>query len=366
MKKYNVGIIGSGAISGIYLKNMTERFANLEVKAISARNLSHAETKAKEFGITALMNDDMLKDESIDIVVILTPVETHYDLIKQALNAGKHVYTEKTIAATVEQAKELCALADEKELYLGSAPDTFLGTGFQTAIKALDDQLIGEVNSFSISITRDNNILTAMFLFLRTPGAGALRDYMVYYLTALVATLGPVKRVSAILKTPYKERMNNFPDTKGYGEMINTPNEAIVTAVLEMENGIIGTIHEDNESIIFDRADFAICGTKGVLLLGNPNQFGDPVYLLQPQGFTKPEPVALDPVGFYSDNSRGIGPSEMADAITNNRINRANKEMAVHVLDVIEAIEKSSEEQRFIDVNTTCQKPSLFIDNLNK
>lgn len=366
MKKTVVGVIGSGAISGIYLKNMITRFKNLEVKAIASAHYESAEKKAGEFGIHACTSvEELLADPEIELVVILVPVGVHYELIRQALLAGKHVYTEKTMTETSEQAEELCRIADEKGLYLGSAPDTFLGTGFQTARKALDDGLIGEVHSFNISITRNNDILTAYFPFLRQPGAGALRDYLVYYLTAVVSLLGPVKSVYAVLKTPYPERMNRMPDTKGFGEMIPTPNEAVITAVVELENGITGTIHEDNESVIFDRADFTICGRDGVLALGNANNFGDPVKLLKADGFRPAEPVVLEPVGHYSDNSRGIGPAELADSMAEGRSNRTDRKMALHVLQVIEAMEKSCRERKAVEVTSTFERPALFEESFD-
>ena len=307
---------------------------------------------------------ELLADEEIDMAVILVPVGMHYSLIRQALLAGKHVYTEKTITESAAQAEELCSIAEEKGLYLGSAPDTFLGTAFQTARKAVDDGLIGEIHSFNISITRKNDLLTAMFPFLRMPGAGALRDYLVYYLTALVSILGPVKSVYALLRTPYPSRGNSVPDTKGYGETIETPNEAVIAAVLEMKNGIVGTIHEDNETVAFDRADFTICGREGILALGNPNQFGDPVRLLRSDGWYPAEPIVLDPVGYYSDNARGIGPAEMADAIENGRTNRTDKYMATHVLQVIEAMEQSAAEKKAVEITSSFEQPALFMDHL--
>lgn len=361
------GVIGSGAISGIYLKNMISRFANLEVKGIASATYENAKKKADEFGIKAYQStDDLLADQEIELVVVLIPVGAHYEVIKSALLAGKNVYTEKTMTETAEQAEELCKIAEEKGLYLGSAPDTFLGTCFQTARKAIDEGMIGEVHSFNISITRDNDILTAMFPFLRLSGAGALRDYLVYYLTALVSILGPVKSVYALLKTPYPKRMNNIPDTKGYGEEINTPNEAVITAVLEMENGITGTIHEDNETVVFDRADFTVCGRDGVLVLGNANNFGEEVKILKNDGWRAADPVIPEKAGFYSDNARGVGPAELASAMAENRPNRTDKYMALHVLNIIEAMEESSKERKAVEVTSTFEKPAPFTDNLDK
>ena len=360
----NVGIVGTGAISDIYLTNLSTRFSGLRPVAICAKHLERARVKAEKYKLRACTLEEMLADETIDLVVVLTPVDTHYAIIKQALEAGKHVYTEKSITETTEQAKALAALADARRLYLGCAPDTFLGTAFQTGRKAIDDALIGEINSFSLAITRNNDVLTAIFPFLRLPGAGALRDYQVYYLTALIALLGPVRRVSAIVRTPYPCRVNPVPGTQGYNERIETPNESVVAAVLELESGVVGTIHQNHETLMADRADFALYGTKGVLLLGNPHRFGDPARLLRsgPKGETVER--VLDPVGAYADNARGLGVAEMVLAITEGRPNRAGKALAIHVLDVLECMEESNREGHMVSVKSTCQRPALFEETL--
>ena len=112
-----VGVIGAGAISDIYLENMINKFDQLEVKCVAANHIESAQKKAEKYGIKACTTQEMLDDPEIDLAVVLTPVGAHYGLIKQALLAGKHVYTEKTIADDVDKAKELVALAKEKGLY---------------------------------------------------------------------------------------------------------------------------------------------------------------------------------------------------------------------------------------------------------
>ena len=352
----NVGVVGAGAISGIYLENMVNMFSNIRPVAVCAAHLERAQARADQFGIDACTLEQMLARTDVDIIVNLTPVSEHYSIVKQALLAGKHAYTEKTIAASVEQAKELCALADEKGLYLGSAPDTFLGAAVQGAKKLLDEGAIGEVNSFSISINRSNDILTNIFPFLRLPGAGVLRDYEVYYLTVLVSLLGPASRTCALVRAPYQERINRIPGTKDYGETVRTPNESVVSAILEMDNGVVGTIHQNHESIKSDRADFAIYGREGVLLLSNPNYFGGTVKLLkdEPGLATDTEPDSVvtiaEPGNEFSGNCRGLGVSEMADAILHGRPNKATKEQALHVLSILEAMEKSNETGQMVDI----------------
>lgn len=358
------GIIGSGAISDAYLSNLTGNLKTyVDVRRISANHIEHAMTKAEKYGIEACTTEEILSDPQIEMVIILTPVGSHCSLIKDALNAGKHVYTEKTITVDTNQAKELIALAKEKNLYLGSAPDTFLGSSVQSAKKAIDEGMIGEINSFSIAITRNNDILTSMFPFLRQPGAGILRDYVVYYLSALCALLGPVDTAAAFLKAPYTKRINVLPDSPESGKEINTPNEAILTGILKMKSGITGTIHDDSETCLMDRADFVIYGTKGMLMLGCPNNFGDPVRFAKAVSadlFHPEEPVTLEPANPYSAQSRGIGAAEMAMAIREGRMNRASSGLAYHVLDVIEAIERSAESKTFETVNSEFSLPEFF------
>lgn len=169
-----------GAISDIYLTNMIHNFENLEVAACCAGHLEHAKKKAEQYGIKGCTYEEILADPSIEMVVILTPAPTHEGLIRQALEAGKHVYTEKTMTLAPETAAKLIELAEEKHLYLGSAPDTFLGSALQTARKAIDDGLIGEVTSFEACANRDLDLLASIFRFLRMPGGGICYDFGVY------------------------------------------------------------------------------------------------------------------------------------------------------------------------------------------
>ena len=139
-RRFKVGVVGAGHISTIYLTNMTTTFSDyLDVRAVSATRIESAQKQADKYGIRAMTTPDLLADPEIELVVNLTPVPAHYDIIKTALTNGKHVYTEKVITDDLDKAKELLALAKEKGLYLASAPDTFLGSALQSAKKALEE-----------------------------------------------------------------------------------------------------------------------------------------------------------------------------------------------------------------------------------
>lgn len=361
-KKMRVGVVGCGAISDIYLTNMIQNFDNLEVVACCASHLEHAEKKAEQYGIKGCAYEEILADDTIEMVVILTPAPTHEGLIRQALEAGKHVYTEKTMTLSPKTAAELMELAEEKHLYFGSAPDTFLGAALQTARKAIDDGLIGEVTSFEAYANRDLDLLASMFRFLRMPGGGICYDFGVYYLTALVSLFGPVDRVVSSVRNLAQKRVNEIPGTPDYGQEFDYNNESQVFTILEMENGVRGTFCVNGDSVINDQSVFTIYGKKGILKLTDPNNFGGEIIYIpgQKDWSTQAVPEVLN-YGFgYSENSRGLGPSEMAEAISEGRSNRASAKMAYHVLDVIEQIMKSAASGQFESVPSTCERPEAM------
>ena len=359
LQPMRVGVVGSGLISRIYLENMTRRFEILEVGGVCSAHFENAKRRADEFGLPAMTLEDMLADARIDMIVNLTPTPAHEGIIRQALEAGKHVYTEKTMTTGHESARALAELARSKGLWLGAAPDTFLGAALQTARRAIDDGLIGEVTSFAFAANRDNSFLTSFFRFLNLPFGGVAYDYSVYYLTALCSLLGPVARVGAMVRAPWPTHPDINPDSPTFGQAIDTPNESEVSAVLALRSGVCGTAHVNGDSVIEDQHFFAIYGTKGILWLPDPNGFGGEVRL-QPNWAhdAAPQPVrALDCPFGYGDNSRGVGPAELAWSIRAGRPARAGAPMACHVLEVIDAIIESGQTRAFVDIASTFDRP---------
>ena len=353
------GVVGSGMISGIYLKNMLSRFEILEVGGLCSAHFENAKRRADEYGIPARTFEDLLADGNIDMIVNLTPAPAHEAVIRRALEAGKHVYTEKVITTSHESARALAALAAKKGLWLGSAPDTFLGAALQTARRAIDDGLIGEVTSFAFVANRDNSFLTSFFRFLNLPFGGVAYDYSVYYLTALCSLLGPVAKVGAAVRAPYPAHRDIDPKSKTFGRMIDTPNESEISAVLTLKSGVTGTGHVNGDSVIQDKPYFAIYGTKGILYLPDPNGFGGDVRFQPNWAYDEsPAPArALDCPFGYSDNSRGVGPAEMAWSIRAGRPARASAGMACHVLEVIDGIIESGRTNAFVDIASDFDRP---------
>jgi predicted dehydrogenase len=333
------GVIGAGKISDVYLRNMIGRYDELKVKCIASLHIENARKKAARYHLRACTTEELLKDEEIELAVILTPVDTHYALIKSALLAGKHVYSEKTLTDDPVRAKELLALADEKGLALGCAPDTFLGPAMQKARDLIDAGELGEIQSFAISVNRNSDALLSVYTFLQRPGCGVLYDYAVYYITCLCRLLGPVQRVSAIIRNPYPNRKNTQPGAD-YGKPFVLPNETQAASLLEMASGIAGTLQVNADSLSKDQAYFALYGTRGILYLTNPNRFGGTLRLLY-NSEDPDHPVREERYDFAEEDLRGIGPADLVRSLRNNTKPNASKELAYHVLDVLSAMLES-------------------------
>lgn len=209
MKRIKTAVVGCGSISDIYMTNLTNgKFTVMELVACSDLMVERMNASAAKFGIKAMSLDEICADPEIEMVICLTTPAAHYPIIKQALLAGKHVFSEKMIAVDLWQGKELVQIANEKGLHLGVAPDTFLGASVQTAKYIVDKGLIGKPLSCRASISRDYGIYAEFLTHLAKKGAGIGFDMGGYYLTALAAILGPVRSVAAFTATNDPDRVN--------------------------------------------------------------------------------------------------------------------------------------------------------------
>jgi len=362
MSQMTVGINGAGAISDIFLENMISRFEILKVKSICSRKFEKAEQKADQYGIQATTHEAMLLDPEIDIIVNLTPADAHFEIIKAALEAGKHVFTEKAMAETYQQAEALCQLADEKGLHLGSAPETFMGSACQTGLKAVREGMTGEITSFHIQANRNLDLLTSFSPSLRVPGGGIGMDYGIYYLTEVLSILGPVQQVAGIRKNPKPVRNNCIPNHPEFGQEYTIADETQLYGFLELASGICGTIHLNGESILQDEGGIEIFGKKGILRLPCANYMGgDVAFAPESRDWSKrTAETVLENMFSFSDNSRGIGVADMAWAIRQGKRTRASKEMAAHAVEVFEALYQSSEDGMRKTISSTFEIPEAM------
>ena len=355
MEKIRVAIIGCGSISDIYMSNIQSgKFQILELVACSDLYPAAAQAKAEKYGCKAMTTDEICADPTIDMVINLTIPAAHYPVIKQCLEAGKHVFSEKMIAVELWQGQELVKLADEKGLYLGVAPDTFLGASVQTAKYIVEQGLIGKPVSCHAAISRNYGIYGEFLTHLCKRGGGIGFDMGGYYLTALASILGPVKSVSAFTAINEPHRVNTRIGAPNYGKEYDLEDANVITATMQYESGVLGTLHMNSDCILDETYSLVIYGTEGIVYMGNPNEFGNPVYLKK----TLSDPVAFPMTHGYAENSRGVGAAEMAWSIVKGRKNRASKEMAYHVFELMHGIMTSAETGKMVNLESTFETPA--------
>lgn len=345
MKPVKIGIVGCGQISKTYLTNCTGRYKILEVAACADLKPELAKAKAEEFSVPEVCTvEELIQHPGIEIVVNLTNPPAHGPINRAALEAGKSVYVEKPFAVNTEEASAVLALAEKKGLLTGSAPDTFLGTGLQTCRELLDRGLIGTPVTANAVIAmggpRAGGHPNASVFY--KPGAGPLFDMGPYYITALVAILGPVRRVCGCARKTYEVRP--------CGIKPETPTNT--SAVLEFESGCLATLITTYDSIhYFPRLD--IYGTAGMLQANDPNCFEGPVYLeMLGKGREK-----VEFTGGVTGEGRGAGIADMAYALHTGKKHRADGKLAYHVLEIMEAILASAENGKHLGISSTCSRP---------
>ncbi len=357
MKPMNIGIIGCGNIFPAYAHGC-KLFRALNLKACADINADAAAAKAKEFGLEATSIERLLADPSIDLVINLTVPKVHAKVGMQILQAGKHVYSEKPIALDVAEGKALLDLAAEKGLRVGCAPDTFLGASLQTSRKLIDDGWIGRPTSgtaFMLGSGPESWHPNPAFFYQK--GGGPMFDMGPYYITALVHLLGRVEAVCAVTTIPRPERMATCKEQ--FGKMLHVEVPTHYSGSLIFESGAVITI-----AVSFDVAASArntnpieLCGSEGSLGVPDPNNFGGPVTLIRPGNKEwKQMPLAFD----YSDGSRGIGVADMVHAIRSGRPHRCEGSLALHVLEVMNAFEESSNTRSWARIRNHCTQPAPF------
>jgi predicted dehydrogenase len=352
----NVGIVGCGNISGIYME-AGNKWDILNIAACADIDLPRAQAQATKYGIPkACSVEELLADQSIDIVINLTIPAAHAEVALAALAAGKSVYNEKPLALEREQAKRMLDIARENGLRVGCAPDTFLGGGLQTCRKLIDEGVIGEpIGASAAMMSHGPEGWHPNPDFFYQPGAGPMFDMGPYYLTALTTLLGPVRRVSGSTRVSFPERVIGSEPLRGQTIKVNTPTH--IVGVLDFAAGAIATIVTSFDVWSSELPRIEIYGSKGTLSLPDPNTFGGPVRLRLAGEQTWTEvPITHS----YTQNSRGLGVADMAEAIRSGRTHRASGELAYHVLDLMHTIHDASRESRHIEMTSSCQRPDAL------
>ena len=355
-RSIQIGVIGCGNISSTYLKT-PQLFSNIEIAACADIDLFRAKAQAEKFGVPKVCSvEELLADPEIEVVLNLTIPAAHASISQAALSAHKSVYSEKPLAINSADGQAILETARANNLQIGCAPDTFLGGGLQTCIQLINEGIIGTpiaATAFMLNHGMEHWHPDPTFFY--QPGAGPLFDLGPYYLTALVAMLGPVRRVTGMNKITFPERVVTSQPNPGRTIAVNTPTH--ITGTMEFASGAIGTLITSFDVWHHHLPFIEIYGTEGSLSVPDPNTFGGPVFLRKAND-EKWQDIPL--THGYTENSRGLGLADMISALSANRAYRANGELAYHVLEIIEALLQSSPEGRHILLKSTCSRPELL------
>ena len=373
-KVFKVGLIGCGHIAETYFR-AEKYFNNIKIIKCADINLKAAKKCSKEYGIKFLSVNEILKDQEVEIILNLTIPKAHYEISKKALLNGKHVYSEKPLAINLKDGKELLKISRRKKLYLGNAPDTFLGGGIQKSKELVEKNIIGKIK-----------LGNAVFAF---PGiqsyhpnpepwfakleGGPVIDMGPYYITALVNILGPAKKVSGRIINGSKYRTIGIGPKKGRKFKVNCPTTYLSTITFKNNTVIRLTLSFD--VIAHQRNHIELYGEKGSMIVPDPNMFGGSVFTCKKLGDNwkefKTTKMHLGKINIRTQSSRanetptnanyrGAGLSEMAYSIEKKRKHLCNGEISLHVLDIITSIMKASKSGVNQSINTDCVKPKKF------
>ncbi|WP_062214031.1 Gfo/Idh/MocA family protein [Streptomyces sp. NBRC 109706] len=348
-----IAVVGAGVISDAYLKALTS-FPDTRVLAVADLDTERAARVAAEYQVPVAGDlDAALAVPEVEIVVNLTVPAAHAEVANAAVRAGKHIYGEKPLTTLPEQGERLLADAAERGLLVGNAPDTFLGAGIQTALRAVQAGLIGTpiaAHTAVQSLGPEGWHPDPAFFY--QPGAGPLYDIGPYYLTSLVALFGGVARVAATARRGRDRRVTGSGPKAGQEFPVDVPTH--VSALLEFHSGPSAASVFSFDSAT-RRIMFEVIGSEGALAVPDPNTFTGPV---QVRANDSDEWQELPVTGTTA--GRGIGVLEMARALRTGQPHRASGELALHVLHTMAAITASAEAHSFTDesVNTPLPAPT--------
>ena len=376
-KVFKVGLIGCGHIAETYFR-AHKYFNNIKIIKCSDINLDTANQCAKTYNIEAVSVEEILKDKEIEIILNLTIPKAHYEIAKRSLEAGKHTYSEKPLAINFNEGKELLELSKQKKLYIGCAPDTFLGGGIQKTKELIDSDLIGKIK-----------LGNAIFAFpgvqsyhpnpeswFDVKGGGPVIDMGPYYFTALVSILGPAKNVQGRSLKMFEEREIGIGPKKGNKFKVNCPTSYLAT--IEFENNSIIQLTLSFDVAAHQRNHIEVYGTKGSAIVPDPNMFGGSCHIFTSSSGKwneyKTDEMYLGKINITSQSSRanesasnanyrGVGLSEMIHSIENQKPHRCSAELSFHVLDIIETTLKAATTNKECEIKSFCSQPAYFSDN---
>ncbi|HEX8324670.1 MAG TPA: Gfo/Idh/MocA family oxidoreductase [Tepidisphaeraceae bacterium] len=364
MEPLRVGVIGTGKISSAYL-SAAKSLPILKFVALADLNVDSAKARATEFGVPKACGvDELLADPSVEIVLNLTIPAAHVPVGLRTIEAGKHTFLEKPLGVNVAEATTLMEAAEAKKLRVGCAPDTFLGSGLQTARKVIDDGTIGRPIAFTaFMIGRGHEHWHPSPAFYYQPGGGPMLDMGPYYVTALLNLLGPAKRVMGMSSISRPTRVISSQPLAGQVMQVTTPDHVMGT--IEFENGAVGSVIQSFAMRAGSGAasPIIVYGTEGTLHVPDPNNFDGPVKVCRFEEGREDTFVEVPPA-FPTGYGRSVGLADMATALRTGRPHRCGGRQALVAMEVMQAFTDSSNSNQAIRPKTRYECPAPMATGL--
>lgn len=349
----NVGVVGCGRISAQYLRTLRETFGGVvRLAACADLDAELAAEVASEYEIPVATDPPSLyRRDDVDVILNLTNPWAHREVSEAAIAAGKHLYTEKPLALTREDARAILDAGRTADVRVGCAPDTFLGAGLQTCRKLVEEGWIGTPSVVRGQISMHGARLLGRYQTSRI--GGVLLDMGPYFVTAMIALFGPVSRVAGMTVQAPGPGVGADPAASTYGTSSPIETPVTVAGTLSFAGGVLGQLVT---TTVADRygPSLEVIGSEGTLICNDPNMFGGPVLIRRGQG--EPQPVEL--THRYPEPSRGLGLVEMMRALQAGRAHRATGALGYHTLDVLLSLLESAASGRYADISSTCVKPA--------
>jgi len=352
--KLKIAFVGCGHICQQYALNIKKYPECLEIFGATDLAPGRAEAFCQEHGGKAYASfEQLLADPEVDVVLNLTVHHAHFDLNAKALRAGKHVYSEKPMALTYAQARELEAIAVQEGRLIGAAPITYLGEGIQTAAKFLEADKLGPLRLVYAEVNWGQ-----IERWISAPApyytVGPLLDVGVYAITALTFLLGPVERVWGYSKILKSTRSG----TDGREFPVTAPD--FTTGMMEFANGISARITTNYYVTPKNQGHlkgFEFHGDEGSFHVSCYHDF-DAKCKFVPYGEKPQEVPLLREAAARMD--RAVGLVEMADALREKRELRNSPAHVAHVIEIMEGLQRSADESRMVEIESRFERPAMM------
>ncbi len=332
MTPLGLGIVGTGNIAGAYARDI---LTHPQIRLAAATDLDAG--RAASFGVEHgcpihASLDDLLADPAVDIVVNLTVHHAHYEVTKRALEAGRHVYSEKPMTLRADEAHELVGLADSRGLRLGCSPSTFLGEAQQTAAAIIRGGRLGPVRAVYAEVNwgRIETWHPAPIPFF---DVGVMFDVGVYPLTLVTSILGPARSVSAWGWELKPDR------TTVDGEAFRIGTSDLIVAAVQLGGAVMRlttSFYVGRPAKLTGGLEFH--GDDASLALANFQEFDASVEVGRYGENYQPVAPVRPP---FRGTAWARGVADLADAIADGRPHRASAEQAAHGVEILEAVAAS-------------------------